>query len=159
MREIDCAKNELICAGEDLVHHWPLKTRSVVKALEKKEVYCSWFQAAEGDVESQFPALRVQDKYYSMPLRIQKSIFRHMRLHAAFVNRESTATGVEKLRIPTTLLREKLRTARRFMVRVPWCAHPFWRTSGMTHTCGRMRDVHSRESARSVFTVGLACVM
>jgi hypothetical protein len=124
MREIDCTQNQLICAGEDVIHHWPLKTRMVVKALEKKEVYCSWFQATEGDVESQFPALRVQDKYYSMPLRIQKSIFRHMRLHAAFVNRESTATGVEKLRIPTTLLREKLRTARRFMVRHHgWAQH------------------------------------
>jgi hypothetical protein len=116
MREIDVLSNRLICAGEDLSAHWPLKTREVVKTLEKKEIYCSWFQENNGGVDSQFPALRVDNKYFSMPLRIQKSIFRHMRLHATFVNRERTATGVEKLRIPTTLLREKLRTARRFMV-------------------------------------------
>ena len=116
MREICVLSNRLICAGEDLSAHWPLKTREVVKTLEKKEIYCSWFQENDGGVDSQFPALRVDNKYFSMPLRIQKSIFRHMRLHATFVNRERTATGVEKLRIPTTLLREKLRTARRFMV-------------------------------------------
>ncbi|KAJ1468585.1 hypothetical protein T484DRAFT_1755055 [Baffinella frigidus] len=116
MREIDTTLNRLICAGEDLSDHWPLKTRAVVKMLEKKEVYCSWFQLNGGTVEDQIPALRVSDKYYTMPLRIQKSIFRHMRLHASFVNRERTATGVEKLRIPITLLREKMRTARRFMI-------------------------------------------
>jgi hypothetical protein len=109
----------LVCAGEDLSEHWPLKTRAVVKMLEKKEVYCSWFQLKGGTVEDQVPALRVSNKYYTMPLRIQKSIFRHMRLHATFVNRERTATGVEKLRIPITLLREKMRTARRFMVYSP----------------------------------------
>jgi hypothetical protein len=43
-------------------------------------------------------------------------IFRHMRLSANFVNLEVTVTGVPKLRIPTTLLREKQRTAKRFSV-------------------------------------------
>jgi hypothetical protein len=116
MKEIDCVSNLLICAGEDISALWPIKTRQVVKTLEKKEVYCSWFQLKGGTVEDQFPALRVQDKFYSMPLRIQKSIFRHMRLNATFVNREHTATGIEKLRIPITLMKEKMRTAKRFMV-------------------------------------------
>jgi hypothetical protein len=39
-----------------------------------------------------------------------------VRLNATFMNVENTATGVRKLRIPTTLLKEKLRTAKRFMV-------------------------------------------
>ena len=39
-----------------------------------------------------------------------------MRLSADFVNLEVTVTGVPKLRIPTTLLREKQRTAKRFSV-------------------------------------------
>ena len=46
-------------------------------------------------------------------------IFRHMRLSANFVNLEVTVTGVPKLRIPTTLLREKQRTAKRFSVTKP----------------------------------------
>jgi hypothetical protein len=42
-----------------------------------------------------------------------------MRLSANFVNLEVTVTGVPKLRIPTTLLREKQRTAKRFSVTKP----------------------------------------
>jgi hypothetical protein len=123
MREINMSDNFLVCAGEDMSSYWPLKTRSGIKMLEKKEVFCSWIQQDGGDVDTQFPALRVLDRYYSMPLRVQKSIFRHMRLSATFVNREVTATGVEKLRIPITLLREKLRTARRFSVKTPHHPH------------------------------------
>jgi hypothetical protein len=119
MHEIDCTQNTLICAGADLSSHWPLRTQSDVKLLEKKEVYCSWFQLNGGGTDTQFPALRCGSVYYSMPLRIQKSIFRHMRLSASFINLELTANGVEKLRIPTTLLKEKCRTARRFMVTLP----------------------------------------
>jgi len=72
MREIDQTQNNLICAGEDLSVHWPLKTRESIKLLEKKEIYCSWFQKDGGDVETQFPALRSGDTYYSMPLKVQK---------------------------------------------------------------------------------------
>ena len=72
MREIDQTRNNLICAGEDLSIHWPLKTRESIKLLEKKEIYCSWFQKEGGDVETQFPALRSGDTYYSMPLKVQK---------------------------------------------------------------------------------------
>lgn len=50
-------------------------------------------------------------------------IFRHMRLSSGFLNEERTATGIQKLRIPTTLLREKMRTARRFMVHPILCAN------------------------------------
>jgi hypothetical protein len=118
-----------------------------------QEVYCSWFQLKGGGIETQVPALRAKNKYFTMPLRVQKSylhpykphlnfipsisgsqvltpilypdlmactsIFRHMRLSSGFLNEERTATGIQKLRIPTTLLREKMRTARRFMVCVP----------------------------------------
>jgi hypothetical protein len=120
-----------------------------------QEVYCSWFQLKGGGIETQVPALRAKNKYFTMPLRVQKSylhpynprlnlisvplrsqplnpmlytdfipytsIFRHMRLSSGFLNEERTATGIQKLRIPTTLLREKMRTARRFMVCTPPC--------------------------------------
>lgn len=119
MREIDLSANELICAGEDARDLWPLKEKSQLQHLEKKESFCSWFQAKNGTVEDQIPALKVGDKFYSMPMKVQKIIFRHVRLNNAFRNIEHTATGREKLWIPQTLLREKLRTARRFMVSPP----------------------------------------
>lgn len=74
MREIDCTVNTLICAGECVSSVWPLKTRDSVKFLEKKEVFCSWFQANGLGVETQFPALRVNEKFFSMPLRVQEQI-------------------------------------------------------------------------------------
>ena len=61
MSEIDCTVNTLICAGECVPSVWPLKTRDSVKFLEKKEVFCSWFQANGLGVETQFPALRLND--------------------------------------------------------------------------------------------------
>ena len=119
MREIDLSANELICAGEDARDLWPLKEKTQLQQLEKKESFCSWFQAKNGTVEDQIPALKVGEKFYSMPMKVQKIIFRHVRLNNAFRNIEHTATGREKLWIPQTLLREKLRTARRFMVSPP----------------------------------------
>jgi len=119
MREIDLSANELICAGEDTRDLWPLKEKSQLQLLEKKESFCSWFQAKNGTVQDQIPALKVGEKFYSMPMKVQKIIFRHVRLNNAFRNIEHTATGREKLWIPQTLLREKLRTARRFMVSHP----------------------------------------
>jgi hypothetical protein len=46
-----------------------------------------------------------------------------MRLSANFVNLEVTVTGVPKLRIPITLLREKQRTAKRFSVTLLHCPY------------------------------------
>jgi hypothetical protein len=46
-----------------------------------------------------------------------------MRLSANFVNLEVTVTGVPKLRIPITLLREKQRTAKRFSVTLFHCPY------------------------------------
>jgi hypothetical protein len=139
MREINMSDNFLACAGADMSSYWPLKTRSGIKMLEKKEMFCSWIQQDGGDVETQFPDLRVLDQYYSMPLRVQKSIFRHMRLSASFVDRDVTVTGVEKLRIPITLLREKMRTARRFSVKTPH--HPHTPSTHTTMFCSHIAHV------------------
>ena len=56
-----------------------------------------------------------------------------MRLSANFVNLEVTVTGVPNLRIPTTLLREKQRTAKRFSVcvQIPTTPYEFSLTHGV----------------------------
>jgi hypothetical protein len=71
MREIDTNQHDLICAGEDISAHWPLKSRESVKMLEKKEVFCSWWQVKNGDIDTQIPSLRVGSRYFSMPLRVR----------------------------------------------------------------------------------------
>ena len=120
MRCVDVSQCRLICSGNALDDGFLSSTsnqwKSIALFLERKEIYCSWFQPDHGVLEDQFPALRIKDQYYNIPLRIQKHIFRHIRLNNEFVNRETTPNGIIKLRIPTALLLEKQRTAKRFMV-------------------------------------------
>jgi hypothetical protein len=76
----------------------------------------SWLQPVDGRVEDQIPAIRVNDAFYSMSLRMMKAIWRHVRLRKGFDNVERSPYGGMKLKIPTSLLAEKLRTQSRFNV-------------------------------------------
>jgi hypothetical protein len=129
MRSVDVSCYRLICSGMKLddrfLHTSSNQWKQIAMFLEKKEIYCTWFQPSHGDVDDQFPLLKIHDQYYNIPLRIQKHIFRHIRLSSSFVNREVTPNGLIKLRIPRALLLEKQRTARRFMVRTPILIHTY----------------------------------
>lgn len=125
MREVDVSKCELIHAGRAWEHEKQPSSKDMISLLERNEKYCSWFQPIDGTVEDQFPAIEIRGKYWLLSLRVQKAIFRHVRLRKGFVNREVVPNGREKLRIPKPLLTEKQRTASRFTVSVLWsCAFP-----------------------------------
>ncbi len=117
MKEIDVSQCELVFAGEQWNHPRQPCCKEMIPLLERKESYCSWFQPKGGSVEDQFPAMRIKKKYYQLSLRVQKAIFRHIRLRKGFVNIEHVPDGRAKLRIPKPLLLEKRRTATRFMVK------------------------------------------
>ena len=57
----------------------------------------------------QVPCIMYKGKYFSLSLRMQKAIYRHVRLKKGFKN-EETVNGIPKLRIPELLLKEKIRT-------------------------------------------------
>jgi hypothetical protein len=63
----------------------------------------------------QVPCILYRGKHYSLSLRMQKAIYRHVRLKKGFKNEESV-NGFQKLRIPDLLLKEKIRTQSRFDV-------------------------------------------
>jgi hypothetical protein len=88
----------------------------MIHLLERAEAFVSWFQPKNGNIDDQFPTIRVGNKYCKLSLRLQKALFRHVRLSRDFQNREKTPDGVVKLRIPTALLDDKKKTASRFMV-------------------------------------------
>ena len=75
-----------------------------------------WLQPRGGDVCAQIPAMKLQDGFYSLSLRMMKAIWRHVRLKKDFVNVERAQMGGFKLRIPSVLLNEKIRTQTRFNV-------------------------------------------
>ncbi len=116
MKEVDISSCILVHAGQEWEYDQQPCSKDMIPLLERKENYCSWFQPINGTVDDQFPAMRIKSKYYLLSLRVQKAVFRHVRLRRGFVNREYVPDGRVKLRIPQPLLLEKRRTAKRFMV-------------------------------------------
>jgi hypothetical protein len=119
MREVDVSGCELVHAGLPWVHAKFPCSREMIKLLERNERYCTWFQPVGKGLESQFPAIEIGGRYYQLSLRVQKAIFRNIRLSKEFRNVEYVADGRSRLRIPQRLLAEKKRTSSRFTVRVP----------------------------------------
>jgi hypothetical protein len=122
MLEIDTSHTHLVQEGVPWPHTKDPCSKEMIHLLEKAESYVSWFQPVNGDVDDQFPTIRVRQKYCKLSLRLQKALFRHIRLGKGFVNREKTPDGIVKLRIPTSLFTDKKKTATRFMViTLPYC--------------------------------------
>lgn len=122
MRLLDASTMQVVAFGKE----WPHpdidpSSRGCIGELERNEGLVTWLQPVGGGVEDQIPAIRVRDKFCALSLRMQKSLFRHVRLRKNFVNREPLSDGTFKLRIPLLLLQEKVRTQTRFNVRAP---HP-----------------------------------
>jgi len=124
MKEVDTVKNHLVVSGKSWDFERSPCCKDMIQHLVRRECYCSWFQPAGKGVSDQFPAIRVGERYFTLSLRIQKAMFRHVRLTKNFVNVERLPDGQLKLKIPTQLLLEKKRTATRFMVGTDdflWC--------------------------------------
>jgi hypothetical protein len=116
MIEVDTSDTLLVQEGIPWPHPKEPCSREMIHLLERAEAFVSWFQPKNGDVDDQFPTIRVGQRYCKLSLRLQKALFRHVRLQRDFVNRERTPDGVLKLRIPTALFMDKKKTASRFMV-------------------------------------------
>ena len=118
MRKLDISGMRVVHAGRT----WPYcgvdpSTRQAMRYLERDESLITWVQPKDGCLDDQIPVIHLSDGvYYILSLRSMKVVFRHVRLHKAFVNRERTIYGEWKLRIPVCLLREKIRTQHRFNV-------------------------------------------
>jgi hypothetical protein len=106
----------VVYSGDDWRHGLPPCSREMMCHLERNERLVSWLQPVNGGVEQQIPAIRVKDSFYSISLRMMKAIWRHVRLRKGFENVERAPYGGVKLKIPVSLLAEKLRTQSRFNV-------------------------------------------
>jgi hypothetical protein len=122
MREADVSGCELVCAGRPWTQAQEPCARDMLRLLERNENYCYWFQPRGQGVEAQFPAIAMRGRFYHLSLRVQKAVFRHVRLDGRFQNVERVPDGRVKLRIPHHLLLEKRRTSSRFSVRAPLCS-------------------------------------
>jgi hypothetical protein len=67
-------------------------------------------------VAEQLPCIQAGEVLFPLSLRMQKAVWRHVRLKKDYVNIEPMSHGGFKLKIPHLLLREKVRTQARFNV-------------------------------------------
>lgn len=116
MKRIDTTNMLLVHYGREWPHDTPPCSKAMVSRLERNERLVFWLQPVGGSEIDQVPALKLQDGFYSLSLRMMKAIWRHVRLKKGFHNLERAHLGGYKLRIPTMLLTEKMRTQTRFNV-------------------------------------------
>ena len=117
MKRLDMTDVCVIYSGEGWRHRLPPCSKEMMAFLERNEKLVSWLQPVKGTVYDQLPAIKVNNEFYTISLRMMKAIWRHVRLKKGFENVERAPYGGLKLKIPVTLLAEKLRTQSRFNVR------------------------------------------
>ena len=118
MKVIDVANMEVVYSGIPWMHAIPPCSKQAIQLLERNTKVVTWIMPMGGGVKDQIPCILYNGKHYSLSLRMQKAIYRHIRLKKGFRN-EETMDGMAKLRIPDVLLKEKMRTQSRFDVRAP----------------------------------------
>lgn len=89
MKEIDVSNMDIVFRGIDWEHDEDPGSKKMASKLERNEALVTWFQPRDGSVEDQIPAIKVGDRYQGLSLRMQKSIWRHVRLKKGFINLES----------------------------------------------------------------------
>lgn len=106
----------VVKAGRDFETKEPVDIQDVVSSMEKNESYIYWMQRPAADVQTQVASVRINGRFYYLNMKLEKAIFRHVRLTKNFHNVEVLPDGTRKLRIPIRLFNEKLRTSNRFEV-------------------------------------------
>ena len=121
MKVVDMGSNEIVSCGLEWPYSRPPSTKEMLHRLERNEAFISWLQPHKGEIDDQFPAIKIGPNFYTISLRMMKAVWRHVRLKKGFVNRETVPYVGTKLRIPTLLLSEKIRTQQRFNVSCFFC--------------------------------------
>ena len=121
MRAVDMSQNRVVWRGLP----WPAdspspSTKDMLARLERNEALISWLQPLRkgAGLDDQFPAIQIGPEFFTISLRMMKAVWRHVRLKKGFVNREMVPHVGARLRIPTLLLSETIRTQQRFNVSV-----------------------------------------
>ena len=116
MRAIDTTHMEVVSMGIPWRHALSPCSKQAIALLERNTKVVTWLMPRGGRAQDQIPCILYKERYYSLSLRMQKAIYRHIRLKKGFKN-EELVNGQPKLRIPDLLLKEKIRTQSRFDVR------------------------------------------
>lgn len=111
MKSLDIEDFIVVKAGRTYAMPPPVHTATLMQSMERKESYVYWLQPRGGVVADQFPSINVNGKFYYLNSKLEKAVFRNVRLTKDFRNYEFLEDGTMKLRIPLRLLKEKIRTS------------------------------------------------
>lgn len=117
MKQINTENMIVIHQGLPWKHSISPCSKQAIQLLEKNTKVVTWLKPKTENCESkeQIPCILYKSKYFSLSLRMQKAIYRHVRLKRGFEN-EEIIDGIKILKIPDILLKEKMRTQSRFDV-------------------------------------------
>ena len=91
---LDVSGMDIIYRGKAWNHREDPSAKSVGHLLERNESIVTWLQPRGGAVEDQVPAIQVNGVYRGLSLRMQKCIWKHIRLKRGFVNLENLSQVV-----------------------------------------------------------------
>ena len=117
MRSVNMEHYKVLVQGQEWHRDTPPCSREASQVLENNEAFVSWLAPRDALLvfSQHIPAILYQGKYWTISLRMSKSIYRSVRLRKGFYNVQ-TVHGVQTLRIPQLLFNEKQRTQARFKV-------------------------------------------
>jgi len=115
MRSIDISSYDVVKAGLAATLE-RISVHTLIELMQKNDRYVYWLQRKNSTFETQIPAVRVNERFYHPSFKLEKAIFRHIRLTRNFQNYELLEDGTKKLRIPLRLWLEKQRTSNKFLV-------------------------------------------
>lgn len=115
MKVIDTQTHEVVYIGLPWRHSISPCSKQAIHLLERNTKVVSWLVPKGAAPSEQIACINYKGRYFSISLRMQKAIYRHIRLKKGFKN-EEIVNGMHKLRIPDLLLKEKIRTQSRFDV-------------------------------------------
>lgn len=121
MKAIDVLDFDIIKCGVEFVTGVGARpgVEDLLPHMERNENYVYWMQPKGGAMEQQQACICVNGTYYALNNKLEKAIFRNVRLTRDFKNFERLVDGTRKLVIPQRLFQEKLRTSNRVRAASP----------------------------------------
>jgi hypothetical protein len=86
MKSIDMTGMEVVLHGKPWEHPMSPCTKQAIALLERNERLVTWIKPIDGTVKDQVPCIKYKQKLYTLSLRMQKAIYRHVRLRKGFCN-------------------------------------------------------------------------
>ena len=117
MKCLDVHAYKIVKSGRPCITDEPIHLNNLIQKMQKNDDFVYWLEPLGAGYTKQIPAVNVNGQFLQPSVKLEKAIFRHIRLTRQFENYELMDDGNKKLRIPIRLWKEKQRTSIKFSVR------------------------------------------